>query len=334
MRNFCLLFLLLAYTAAWSQQSRQWITFEGNAGPGKGKHVVFISGDEEYRSEEALPLVASILSKQYGFTCTVLFSVDPQTGQVDANNPSNIPGLEILRKADVMCIFTRFRELPDDQMKYIDEYLNAGKPVIGLRTATHAFDYKKNLTSRFAKYSWNSKVKGWEEGFGKRILGETWVAHHGKHGDEGTRGLINGTIQNEKHPILNGVKDIWVPTDVYTVRQPDAGTSVLVYGQSTNGMTPESPVNLEKSIMPVAWIRTYTADSGKKGKAFATTMGASVDLKNEDLRRLLVNACFWAAGLEKMTPEKADVKIDRDYDPTMFGFDSFKKGKKPEEFAR
>lgn len=325
-----LLMLLLSYFSQ-AQEHKQWVKYDGYEGPGKGKNIVFITGDEEYRSEEALPMLAQILAKNYGFTCIVLFSLDPSTGEIDAMNLNNIPGLENLQKADLMVIFTRFRELPDNQMKYIDEYLKAGKPVIGLRTATHAFNYKKNLNGPYAKYDFKSKAKGWEDGFGKLVLGETWIDHHGHHGHEGTRGLINGIEQDAKNPVLNGVKDIWTPTDVYTVRQLE-GATPLIYGLSTSGMTAQSPANLEKSIMPVAWTRTYAVPGGKKGKAFATTMGASIDFLNEDLRRLLVNACFWGIGLEKNIPEKANVEFVTPYHPTMFSIELFKKGSYPSKY--
>ncbi len=324
--------LLLLLPAVFSRaQSQQWVRYEGDEGPGKGKHIVFISGDEEYRSEEALPMLAAILSKRYGFNCTVLFPIDPASGMIDAMYLGNIPGLENLRKADLMFIFTRFRELPDEQMKYIEEYLDAGKPVVGIRTATHAFNYTKNLKSPFAKYHFRSTVKGWEGGFGPRVLGETWVAHHGAHGDEGTRGLIDGMQQNAGNPILNGVKDIWAPTDVYGIRALP-GADVLVWGQCTDGMTAARPVNLEKSIMPVAWTRHYTGKNGNKGRVFTSTMGASIDLLNEDLRRLLINASFWAVGLEKQIPEKADVSFITPYTPTMFSIELFRKGSFPSRY--
>lgn len=316
-------------TATQEQESeaQQWVTYSGEEGPGKGKKIVFVSGDEEYRSEEALPMLAQILAKRFGFTCTVLFSVDSLTGEIDANDPSNIPGLDHLESADLMVIFTRFRELPPDQMSYIDAYLKAGKPVIGLRTATHAFHYAKNPDDPYAKYDFQSAVPGWEQGFGKIVLGETWVSHHGDHGKEGTRGLNSEAAAD--NPILNGVADIWVPTDVYTVG-PLEGADVLVYGQSTSGMTADAPVNESKEALPVAWTRSYAIEGGKEGKAFATTMGASIDLLNEDLRRLLVNACFWA--VDQPIPEKADVAFVSSYEPTKFGFDSFKKGALPADF--
>src|SRR5690606_38580799 len=185
-----------------AQQSEEWVTYTGNTGPGKGKHIVLISGDEEYRSEEALPMLAQILAKRLGFTCTVLFSLDPQSGVIDPNQQTNIPGLEALENADLMVIFTRFRELPPEQMRYIDDYLMAGKPVIGLRTATHAFHYSRNKEDQYAKYDFQSGVPGWENGFGSIVLGETWVSHHGDHGSEGTRAVINET--HAAHPILKG----------------------------------------------------------------------------------------------------------------------------------
>ena len=120
-------------------QTDQWVRYEGLQGVGKGSHIVLISGDEEYRSEEALPMLAQILSQRYGFTCTVLFAIDPKTGMIDATNQTNIPGLHHLATADLMVLFTRLRGLPDEQMKYIDDYVRAGKPILGLRTATHAF---------------------------------------------------------------------------------------------------------------------------------------------------------------------------------------------------
>ncbi len=161
-----------------------WVVYPGANGPGKGKHVVLVSGDEEYRSEEALPQLAKILAKRHGFTCTVLFAIG-KDGTIDPNRSDNIPGLEALRSADLMIIATRFRNLPDDQMKDVVAYVESGRPIIGMRTATHAFNLKSKI---YAEYSWNSKT--WDGGFGRQVLGETWVNHHGHHGKESTRGLL------------------------------------------------------------------------------------------------------------------------------------------------
>jgi hypothetical protein len=330
MRNLFIFSFIVFFTCLEAYAQNSWLTYPGGEGAGKGKHIVLISGDEEYRSEEALPLLARILSKYHGFKCTVLFAIDAETGRVNPDNQTNIPGLEVLEQADLMIMFLRFRELPDQQMKYIDAFTKSGKPIIALRTSTHAFRYTRNLKSPFAHYSFDSKVKGWIGGYGQQILGETWVAHHGKHGEEGTRGLNNGLF--ESHPILKGVKDIWAPTDVYTVVNLPADAQVLVFGQTTKGMNSEAPLSYEKSIMPVAWIREYTSSNGKKSRIFTTTMGASVDLLNEDLRRLIVNAAYWGLQMENKIPDRSNVSIEGPYKPSMFSFGGYKKGLLPSDF--
>src|SRR5260370_30990628 len=77
-----------------------WLTVEGGDGPGKGKHVVLVSGDEEYRSEETLPQLAKILAKHHGFTCTLLFAIDPRDGTITPHTNNNIPRLDKLKSAD------------------------------------------------------------------------------------------------------------------------------------------------------------------------------------------------------------------------------------------
>nr|MCU0228582.1 hypothetical protein [Bryobacterales bacterium] len=175
--------------------------YAGKRGPGKGKRVVLISGDDEYRSEEALPQLGRILAARHGFDCTVLYAIDPADGLIKPDFQTNIPGLNALREADLMVIATRFRALPDEQMRWLDEYVNSGKPIVGLRTATHAFAFPKESTSPYKHWSWNDKEK-WPGGFGKQVLGETWVSHHGHHAVQSTRGVV--AKGNEKHPIVRG----------------------------------------------------------------------------------------------------------------------------------
>ncbi len=283
------------------------------AAPGTGKRVVLVSGDEEYRSEEALPQLAKILEQRHGFQCTVLYAINPATGKVDPNRNDNIPGLEALAKADLMIVFLRWRDLPDGQMKHIVDYVESGKPIIGIRTSTHAFKLRTSQT--YGRYSSDSKE--WAGGFGREILGETWINHHGKHKFQSTRGVIAPGA--EKHPILRGIKtgDVWGPTDVYTVRQPLPGVTPLVLGQVVEGMNPTDPAAVgpkNDPMMPVAWVM-----NGKR-RVFNTTMGSSQDLSNEGFRRLLVNATYWAVGLEKQIPAKTDVALVGEYQPTPFGF--------------
>ena len=296
-----------------------WVVYEGKEGVGKGKHIVLISGDEEYRSEEALPQLGKILATHHGFKCTVLFAVDPATGVINPNVNNNIPGLEALNSADLMLIFTRFRNLPADQMKHIDDYLNAGKPVVGLRTATHAFSNPGS--KEYAKYHWQSKDPVWKEGFGRYVLGETWINHHGGHGSQATRGIL--AKDQGSHPILKGIADgaVFGPTDVYGVRLPlPADSTPLVLGQVVAGMKFDDPPAAGKKndpMMPVAWTKTYKAGE-KVGRVFTTTMGSSQDFAYEGTRRLVVNACLWAVGLEDRIPEKTKVDLVGEYNPTPF----------------
>jgi len=305
-----------------------WVEYGGFEGPGKGKHIVFVTGDEEYRSEEAMPQLAKILAKHHGFTCTVLFAINKETWEIDPNTVDNIPGLEALENADLMVLFTRFRELPDEQMKYIIDYTNSGKPIIGLRTATHAFNYRKNRNSPYAKYSSGSREL--EGGYGRQVLGETWVAHWGHHGQESSRGVVAEGM--EDHPIVHGCEDIWGPTDVYEVRTLSGDSKPVIMGQVLRGMTPDSEPNTEKEMMPVAWIKSYTGETGNTARVFTTTMGAAPDFESEGLRRLLVNASFWCLEMEDQIPDRVTLDIVGEFQPTFFGFGKFKKGLKPSHY--
>lgn len=338
--------LSLGAVPAARAQSPQWLTFEGGDGPGKGKNIVLVSGDDEYRSEEALPELAAILATHHGFHCTVLFAIDPRSGNVDPSYVSNIPGLEALDQADLMIILTRFRALPDDQMKHIEDYLKSGKPVIGLRTATHAFTGIKGEYERYNN-DYHGPEGAWRDGFGRLVLGEHWISHHGGHKSESTRGRFAPEAKTTE--LVNGIEDgdIWVPTDVYGVRLPLPGDCrPIILGEVTQraggapngdvffGMRPtDKAVEGEKKnnpMMPVAWIKTYQIPEGKQGGAFATTMGSATDLTNEAFRRLVVNAVYVL--LDMKVPAKADVSIIGDYKPSAFGFNGYKKGLKPADF--
>ena len=325
----CAILAGLGMLTASARAEDPWVVYQGGDGPGQGKHVVLVSGDEEYRSEEGLTQLGRILAKHHGFKCTVLFGIDAKDRTINPVNIANIPGLEALKTADLMIIATRFRNLPDEQMKHIVDYLDAGKPVVGMRTATHAFNIPAGKT--YSKYSFNSREKGWEQGFGRQILGETWINHHGHHGVESSRGeIVKGQEQN---PIVRGCEDIWGPTDVYTVRLPLPGDSQpLVLGQVLKGMQPtDAPVEGKKNdpMMPIAWTKTYKGKDGQVGRVFTTTMGAANDLASEGLRRLLVNATYWCVGLEDKIPQKAKVDIVGEYNPSNFGFGGHVKGVKP-----
>jgi hypothetical protein len=340
---------IVANALAMARADDPWVVYQGSEGPGKGKHVVLVSGDEEYRSEEGLPQLGRILATRHGFKCTVLFAIDKKDGTINPEQRDNIPGLQALDKADLMVILTRFRQLPDDQMLHLVDYVESGRPVVGLRTATHALNGAGDQA-----YARLSKREKFEGGFGRQVLGEKWVNHHGQHGKESTRGIVAKEMKD--HPILRGVADgdIWGTSDVYTINLPLPGDSQpLVLGQVLKGMNPtDEPVGeqiverknkegvVEKTVvkkndpmMPVAWIKSFQTTSGGVSRVFNTTMGASQDLQSEGLRRLVVNACFWCLKMEDSIAGRTNVDVVGEYKPTPFGFNKYTKGMKPADFA-
>ena len=317
---------LLTHLSLAALASAGPLIFEGTDGPGKGKHIVFLAGDHEYRSEESLPALARILARHHGFKCTVLFNIDKGSGEIVAGN-SNEPGMEALDNADLAVVFLRFQAFPKEQMEHFDAFLRRGGPVLGLRTATHAFNM--GVDDPFAKYSYESKVPGYELGFGHQVLGQTWVGHYGTNHAQSTR--ITAVEENKAHPILRGVKDVWVQAGAY-VGKPTSG-EILTLAQPLNGMQPDSPPDASKPPMPSEWTRTYQTADGKSARVFTTLYGTSEDITNDGYRRMLVNACFWALGLEDAIKPDAKIEFVGPFKPNTFNFGGHARGIKPEMYA-
>ena len=311
--------------------SSEVLHFASSKGPGQRKHIVLLAGDEEYRSEEMLPQLAKILSTRYGFECTVVFSQNDM-GEIDPENQVHQPGLEALKKADVCIMMLRFRHWDDTSMKHFVDYFLAGKPIIAIRTSTHAFAYSSDSQSIYKDYSWNSKK--WVGGFGKQVLGETWVSHWGNHGSQATRGHVVS-----RHPVLQGVSDIFGTTDVYEAAPP-ADAEILVRGEVVSGMGPTDETAtgmkrltsgteqfLNRPMMPIVWTREPVNAAGRKNKVLTATMGAATDFLNPGYRRLLVNSVFWTTGL--VVPSATNIDLIGEYNPSKFGFGGFRRGIKP-----
>jgi len=334
---FVFLGLLLVSAARLVAQSSLVLLPPGGGVP--SAHVVLLSGDEEYRSEEALPMLAKILSQRHGFKCTVLFALDAD-GTINPDNQKSLPGSEALDSADLIVMALRFRNWEDGAMKRFVAAFSRGVPIVALRTSTHPFNFPKD--SPWTDYSWNRKDGAFPGGFGKAVLGETWVSHWGKHKVEATRGLIEPGA--EKNPLLRGVSDVFGDSDVYEA-YPPADATILLRGQVLKGMKSgdvpadyvkkratdkvEQPVN--RPMMPIAWTRMHRHASGKENRIFCTTMGAATDLLNEGLRRLVVNGVYW--GLGRTVPAKADVRVVDPYEPLMYGFGAYRLGLKVSDYA-
>ena len=296
----------------------RWLTYEGGAGPGSGKHIVLIAADQEYRSEQSLPMLARTLSEHHGFHCTVLFSLNDD-GLVDPTKKirwedkeiiHDIPGLEHLQGADLMILFSRLVTLPEEQLSYIYEYLDSGKPIIGLRTANHGF------------IGFDYRVGGEKVRFGDDVLGGAFRGHHGRWHQDSTRGSL--VEENSDHPVLVGVEDVWGPSDVYRTYDEGAGLPEgcvpLLMGQPLMSRSPDDPPNKDLIPLPVAWVKTWTGESGETARVFHSTMGSAKDFESAGLRRLLFNACYWSLGMEAQIRADSSVEILGEYAPLVSGF--------------
>jgi mono/diheme cytochrome c family protein/glucose/arabinose dehydrogenase len=318
--------LLLLIINSFVSANTDHLVFEPNADKANNKHIVIVTGDEEYRSEEWGPMLGKILSLHHGFKVTVLFAIDNETGVINPNNIHNIPQLSVLDAADLMILGTRMRKLPPEQMRPILDYLNAAKPIIALRTATHAF----HNDDHYGGYDWQD--------FGRKVLGENWLNHHGEHNVEGGRGVI--VPENADHHVLNGVTDIFTLSDIYGIANLDQNAAtILLRGAVTKSLEPNSAIldgQKNNPMMPLAWLKPYPTPSGKKsGTAFVTTAGAAVDFQKEDLRRLIINASYHLLGLP--VPKHAVVDPVDLFEPSHFSFqpkDYFlRRGLRVEDFS-
>jgi uncharacterized protein len=259
-------------------------------------HVVMVAGDHEYRSEITLPLLAKLLESHHGFRTSLVMPVNEQ-GQIDPKADRQLRGLEALETADLAIFYLRWRTLPDEQIRKIIDYAESGRPMIGLRTTTHAF---RNQTGEYAR---------WNDGFGQDIFGQRWLTHHGGQSSTAVFPALT------PHPILRGVKPFTGRSWLYHVT-PIHGFDVqtLLLGRSMNSNQPADGPH--PHIQPTAWTKTYTGESGKPARVFFTTLGHPHEFADDNMRRLLLNAVFWALEREKSIPEDG-VRADlvEDYDP-------------------
>ena len=141
------------------------VVYEGDSGPGKGKHILFIASDHEYRGEETCPAIARIMAKRYGFKCTVLFG-QTEDGTIKPGS-SFVPGIEAIDDADMLFLFLRFLHPEDEWMEKFEGYLKRGGPVLGLRTTTHAFN---GLKGAYDHHNYNCNDEDFVGGFGPTII--------------------------------------------------------------------------------------------------------------------------------------------------------------------
>ncbi|MFD2701877.1 ThuA domain-containing protein [Paenibacillus shunpengii] len=234
-----------------------------------GKHIVFIAGEDEYMSEITLPQVAKEISDGHGARVTVL------TASPEPKESANLPGLEKLASVDLIVLYLRFRELPEEQFRPLLAYVQSGKPILGFRTSTHSFRYPEGHPLE----EWNSR-------FGIEVLGAPWIRHYG-HSSSTDVSICRGA---EHHPIVEGLPSSFhVRSWLYHVLPyPPEGAQLLLNGHTVDPELKEQTINAPR-IQPVAWTRR----NAWGGNVFMTTLGHPEEFTMPEFRRLINNAIHW-----------------------------------------
>jgi nicotinamidase-related amidase/type 1 glutamine amidotransferase len=228
--------------------------------------VVFVIGEDEYKTETTLPEFAKKELAPRGLDCSFVYS--------DPKNRNAFPGIERLKNADVMVLSVRRRIPPADQLAIVRDYLDSGRPLVGIRTASHAFSLR-------------DKPDGWPT-FDKDVLGGSYQMHYDNAPGKGPATICRIATASERHPALAGVSAEFV-------------SQAHLYKNKT--LAPTAKALLRGRIGPdgkedefVAWTNAY-----KGGRVFYTSLGYVDDFKEPAFRRLLLNGLFWA--LELQIPE-------------------------------
>lgn len=213
---------------------------------GKPLKVCILSGCNTYNSEESLPPFQKYVEKNYNVRCT----------RVVRRTDDDLPGLEKLDDCDVALVFIKRMNLSGDQLERFKKFVTSGKPIVAVRTASHA-------------------VQTWLE-FDRSVLGGNYQSHH----PVGPQTKVEtASVDARKHPVLNSVDLTTVGDALYKNKGHAKDIAVLL-----NGTIPGQPTE------PIAWTRVHNG-----GRVFYTSLGAQDTFKNENFRRMLANALFWTA---------------------------------------
>jgi nicotinamidase-related amidase/type 1 glutamine amidotransferase len=235
--------------------------------------IVFLSAENEYDAAETLPAFARELELHSGLRCDILQASTAKSGA----EIHYISGMDILTEADLVVVYARRRGFPADQMKYLRDYLARGKPLIGLRTASHAFD-SRGSAPKEGRDEWPE--------FDPEVLGGNYHNHYGA----GPKVTITPGPGAGGHPLLQGVELPFLSDgSLYKTSPLAAGTQLLLLGTIPD-QEPE----------PVAWTNHY-----RNSRVFYTALGHPGDFANSSFRRLLTNAIFWA--LDKPVPSSGTI---------------------------
>lgn len=266
-RGFCLSLTLFSLVCLTLAGQTQFISSAAAAGEKREPHVVLLISEPEYETEITLPAFAERHLAPSGLRCTMVFG--------DAAQPDTFPEIAALESADLLLLSVRRRALPTEQLQAVRQYLEAGKPLVGIRTACHAFHTRGKREEGHAE---------WQE-FDPQVLGGHYTGHHG-NGPVTTVRIADGA---QSHPILSGLPAEGFTSigSLYRVSPLAATTTTLLIGE-----IPEQPAE------PVAWTHTFQG-----GRVFYTSLGHKDDFAKPEFNRLLLNAVFWA--LDRPVPDAA-----------------------------
>ncbi|HLJ11352.1 MAG TPA: ThuA domain-containing protein [Planctomycetaceae bacterium] len=207
--------------------------------------VCILSGCALYKTEESLPAFQKHLEEKYNARCTWAVR------QAD----DDLAGLEGLDDCDVALIFIKRMQLAGEQLERFKKYATSGRPIVAVRTASHA-------------------VQTWLD-FDHEVLGGNYNWHH----PVGPVTTIAYAEDAKKHPILTGVELTKAGDALYKNQGHAKDIRVLL-----TGSIPNEPAEA------LAWTREY-----KGGRIFYTSLGAPDTFEQAGFRRMLVNALFWTA---------------------------------------
>lgn len=224
-------------------------------------HVVMLVAEREYETLASLKQFAEKQKEAYRFTIVV----------EDPNDRNRLMGLDSLETADLMLVSVRRRTLPAEQLDLIRKFIFQGKPVIGIRTASHAFSLR-NKESAVGRADWQD--------FDQVVFGGNYTNHYGNE----LQVKLSFSDAGSNHPLLKGIdpeKNHTSSSSLYRVLPLKKGANVLIRGQVKG-----------HSAEPIAW--TFRRADG--GKSFYTSLGNTEDFHSEVLPGLLANALHWGLG--------------------------------------
>ncbi|MEM1295497.1 MAG: ThuA domain-containing protein [Verrucomicrobiota bacterium] len=302
--------------------------------------IVFLTGDDEYRSEESMPMIAKILERDYGFETVVGFSLNEE-GLIDPMAQDSLTMTEELANADLMVLFLRYRGPSHEVFTNILSYIESGRPIVAFRTSTHAFRFAPDRKLNDWGYQ-NDPEKVHSLAGGERVrelLGQSWITHHG-HFDDGMKPLtkVDIKVDQAQHPILRGVEPFEAYSWLYHVEGGGdtlAGDPILLLEGTSLQSRHEKNGNTDRYPLtnPVAWTKTHKGNNEQEGRVFTTTLGHPYDFKLAPMRRLSIQGILWALGSEDQIPvDGVGTKVVGKYDPANSGFgtERFKAGLAPE----